>query len=234
VWTPDGKQLVFGSWRGGGFSNLYAQQPDSGTAERLTESPDMQLPTAISPDGATVIFHSFTKSLQALRLHSPRQTVTLVESPLEERNGVISPDGRWLAYEAESSSEAGLLDVYVRPFPDANRGVWQVTRGGGTLPLWARNGRELYYVKTDGSMMAVPVEATAASWRVGAATELFRGEYLMRGDGSLGRHYDVAPDGRFVMLKRDPAAAPRGSPHFVVVQHWLTELGRVVPTRDPS
>jgi serine/threonine protein kinase/Tol biopolymer transport system component len=234
VWTPDGKQLVFGSWRGGGFSNLYAQQLDSGTAEQLTESPDMQLPTAISPDGATVVFHSFTKSLQALRLHSPRQTVTLVESPLEERNGAISPDGRWLAYEAESSSEAGLLDVYVRPFPDANRGVWQVTRGGGMFPLWARNGRELYYVKTDGSIMAVPVEATAASWRVGAATELFRGEYLMRGDGSLGRHHDIAPDGRFVMLKRDPAAAPRGSPHFVVVQHWLTELGRVVPTRDPS
>jgi len=70
------------------------QQPDS-AEERLTESADMQLPTDISPEGATIIFHRCTKSLQALRLQSARQTVALVESPLEERNGALLYDGRF-------------------------------------------------------------------------------------------------------------------------------------------
>ncbi|MGH9202903.1 MAG: TolB family protein, partial [Vicinamibacterales bacterium] len=166
VWTPDGARIVFGSWRAGGFSNLYVQQPDRADAERLTDSADMQLPTGISPDGATIIFHSFTRSLQALRL-TGRESVTLVESPVEERNGTLSADGRWLAYEAESSSNPGELDVYVRPFPDVNRGVWQVSRGGGTFPLWSRSARELYYVKPDGTMMVVPIETTTGDWRAG-------------------------------------------------------------------
>ena len=119
--------------------------------------------------------------------------------------------------------------MYVRPFPDVNRGVWQVSRGGGTFPLWSRSDPELYYLKTDGTMMAVPVEATSGSWRAGVATELFRGDYLLRGEGSLGRHYDVARDGRFRMLKRQSTGDDRRVPHFVVVQHWDSELARLVP-----
>lgn len=55
VWTPDGRRIVFGSWRAGGFSNLYVQDIDAADAVRLTDSPDMQLPTSISPDGRTVV-----------------------------------------------------------------------------------------------------------------------------------------------------------------------------------
>jgi Tol biopolymer transport system component len=224
VWTPDSRRIVFGSWRGGGFSNLYIQDPDTGSAERLTDSPDMQLPTAIAPDGTTLVFHSFTRSLQALRLQAGRATTTLVETPVEERNGELSPDGRWLAYEGESPSRPGQLEVYVRPFPDADRGVWQVTRNGGTFPVWARNGRELFYVAIDGTMIAVPVETSGAIWKAGSPAELFRGPYTHR-DGSLGRQYDVARDGRFLMLKRE---APVGAPHFVIVQNWMADLARKV------
>jgi serine/threonine-protein kinase len=224
VWSPDARRLVFGSWRGGGFSNLYALDLESGSTERLTGSPDMQLPTAITPDGKTLVFHSFTKSLQALRLEPGAEPMTLVESPLEERNAALSPDGRWLAYEAESTTVPGRLDIYVRPFPDVNRGLWQVTSEGGTFPLWSRDGRELYYVTLDNAIVAVPVDGSATTWQAGTPTTLFHREYFVR-DGSLGRQYDVAPDGRFLMLKRE---AGTEASHFVIVQNWVAELARQV------
>jgi serine/threonine protein kinase/Tol biopolymer transport system component len=224
VWTPDGQRIVFGSWRGGGFSNLYLQDPNDARAERLTDSADMQVPTSITPDGSTVVFHSFTERIEALRLDGPQSArqLVLVETPQEERNGAVSPDGRWLAYEAEAPGPPGQLDVYVRPFPDVDRGLWQVTTGGGEYPVWARDGRELFYVKPDGTVVALPVEALGAAWRAGSPADVFRGPYLFRGDGSLGRNYDVAPDGqRFLMLKNTSEVR---APHFVVVQNWTAEL----------
>jgi Tol biopolymer transport system component len=230
VWMPpDGKRIVFGSWRGGGFSNLYVQEPGRADAERLTESPDMQMPTSITPDGSTLIFHSFTQRLEALRLNEQGKTqqFALVDTPLEERNGVVSPDGRWLAYEGESSTRPGHLDIYVRPFPDVRRSLWQVTTQGGLYPAWGPGGRELFYLKLDGTLVAVSVEKTD-TWRAGAPAELFRGRYLFQGDGSLGRQYDVSPDGqRFIMLKA--VGVLDTDPHFVIVQNWLAELKRQVP-----
>ncbi len=221
VWRSE-RRIVFGSWRGGRFSNLYQLDLRTGSTERLTDSHDMQLPTSITPDGATLIFHSFMKSLQALRLDARREPITLVETPGEERNGELSPDGRWLAYEGESASVLGQLDIYVRPFPDVNRGLWQVTRSGGTFPVWSRNGRELFYVTLDGTMVAVTVETSGSVWKGGSPTELFRGQYDIR-EGSLGRQYDVAPDGRFLMLKREDTG---DAPHFVIVQNWGVEFTR--------
>jgi hypothetical protein len=90
---------------------------------------------------------------------------------------------------------------------------------------------ELYYAKADGTLVATSVQINATTWQAGTAVELFRGPYLMFGDGSMGRHYDVSPDGRFLMIKeaRDPAAV---AAHFVVVQDWLTELRKL--TSEPT
>jgi hypothetical protein len=71
-------------------------------------------------------------------------------------------------------------------------------------------------------MVAVPVEVSGTVWKAGSPIVLFRGPYAIR-DGSLGRHYDVAHDGRFLMLKREATAE---AAHFVVVQNWVTELDR--------
>jgi eukaryotic-like serine/threonine-protein kinase len=224
VWTPDSRRILFGSWRGGAFSNIYSYDLEAGTTERLTDSPDMQLPTAITQDAATLVFHSFTHRLEALPVRAGVGPRTLVETLGEERNGELSPDGRWLAYEGESTTRPGELDVYVRSFPDVDRGPWQVTRGGGLYPIWARSGRELFYVTLDGTMMAVPIEASGTSWKVGSATQLFQGRYALR-EGSLGRLYDVGPDDRFLMLKNQNSEE---TPHIVLVQNWVAELTRQV------
>jgi hypothetical protein len=201
---------------------------DGGTATRLTDSADMQLPQSISPDGGSVIFNSFPKDLHTLRLQPPFDVKTLVNSPLEERSAAVSPDGAWLAYEAETPSRPGVLDIFVQSFPNAERGTWQVTNDGGMFPVWRRHGQdmELYYARADGTLMAISVQMNATTWQAGTTVELFRGPYLMFGDGSMGRHYDVAADGRFLMIKehRNPAAVPA---HFVVVQNWPLELQKL-------
>jgi Tol biopolymer transport system component len=101
VWTPDGRNVIWSSERTGA-RNLFQQAADgTGPVERLTDSPNQENPTA------------------------------------------VTPDGRWLAYEANDS---GRFEIFVRPFPDVNSGHWQVSTIGGTRPLWARNGQELFYV----------------------------------------------------------------------------------------
>jgi len=153
-----------------------------------------------------------------------------VQTPNLERNGEVSPDGDWLAYE---TNDSGQFEIAVRPFPDVNKGKWQVSTAGGTQPLWARSGRELFYLAPNGAVMSVPVHR-GPTWTAGVPTKLFEGQYY-RGSGNnlstLGRTYDVSPDGkRFLMIKPGGAAdqtAP--APIIVVVQHWFDELKRLVP-----
>src|SRR5206468_34285 len=89
----------------------------------------------------------------------------LIETPFDERNGEVSPDGRFLAYQ---SNESGRSQVYVRPYPQVANGRWQVSAAGGSQPGWARNGRELFYLAS-GHLISVPVETTAATFRAGPA-----------------------------------------------------------------
>jgi serine/threonine-protein kinase len=153
-----------------------------------------------------------------------RRVESLIETPSSELNGEISPDGRWLAYE---SNESGRSEIYVRPFPNVASGRWQVSSGGGTRALWARNGQELFYVTLTGTLMSIRPEA-GITWTAGPPAKLFEGPYYVGGGGAAGRTYDVAPDGRFLMIK--PAGTPdQVAATVIVVQNWTEELKRLVP-----
>ena len=76
------------------------------------------------------------------------------------------------------SNESGPDEIYVRPFPDANSGRWQVSTGGGTRPLWARSGKELFYLGPSGAVMSTSVEG-GSTFRAGNATRLFEGPYAL-------------------------------------------------------
>ena len=97
----------------------------------------------------------------------------LIQSVFAERNGVISPDGRWLAYESNAS---GRFEVWVRPFPDVTSGQSQVSTAGGTRPRWTRSGQELVYVSPTGALMRVGV-ARGASWSTTPPTLLIKEGY---------------------------------------------------------
>jgi serine/threonine-protein kinase len=232
VWTPDGHRLIFSSERAG-TRNLYWQAADgTGAVERLTDSPNPQVPTAASPDGRQLIFTETAPKtgddVMQMELDGTHRVTPLVQSPFAERNGIVSPDGRWLAYEANDS---GRVEISVRPFPDVNSGHWQVSTVGGTRPLWARSGQELFYVSPTGALMRVGVERSA-SWSATTPTLLVKEGYLTT-PSNLGRTYDVSPNGqRFLMIKEgggtDQTVAPL---QLIVVQNWTEELKRLVPTR---
>jgi len=231
VWTPEGRRLFFASDREQPGRNLYAQAADgTGAAERLTTSPNQQNATAITPDGTRLLFTEnappTNEDVMQVTVSGSHTVTPLVHTSAAERNGIVSPDGRWLAYEANDS---GPFEIYVRPYPDTASGRWQVSTGGGTRPLWSRDGRELFYVSSANGMMRVGVDR-AASWTATAPTMLLKDGSVVSAEQNVGRNYDVSPDGqRFLVVK--PVNASNEAPQLVVVQHFDEVLKRLVPTK---
>ena len=233
MWTPDGQRLLWDSTRAGAY-NLFWQAADgTGAVERLTESPNTQASHSFTPDGKQLVLREDIpgqgQDLVVLTLAGERRVTPLLHAQYNERNGEISPDGKWLAYE---SDESGRFEVYVRPFPNVEASRSAISRGGGQQPLWAADGRQLFYRGPDGAVVGVTVE-TSGTFEAGLPEILLRGGYFGGGGGIFGRTYDVSTDGkRFLMIKQgsgDGAAAP--VPTITVVQNWLEELNRFVPRK---
>jgi len=106
-----------------------------------------------------------------------------------------------------------------------------VSTGGGTRPLWARNGQELFYVSPTGALMRVGVER-APSWAATTPTLLIKEGYITAPGGNPGRSYDISPDGqRFLLLKAGDGSGQAAAPtNLIVIQHFDEELKRLVPT----
>jgi eukaryotic-like serine/threonine-protein kinase len=117
--------------------------------------------------------------------------------------------------------------VYVRPFPNVDGGRWQISRDGGGYPLWARSGRELFFMTSTNRLVVVQIKSSTG-FEFSSPQPLFDlAPYLLR---SVGRPFDISSDAqRFVVVK----AAAYGSsarPSIVIVSNWLEELKRLVPT----
>ena len=226
VWTPDGKRIIFGLGQSGTRSLFWKSADGTGTAERLTKALTAQFPQSVSPDGRFVVFRQETSAaggptdLMLLPLAGNRQATPLVQSQssFQQRDGEISPDGRWLAYQ---SNESGQSEIYVRPFPEVGRGRWQVSSGGGSQPVWSRSGRELYFVTTDHYLAQVSVESAAGRFAVSKPVNVRDvRQFFVR---SPGRSYDISPDGRRFLMIRDSAIGG-GQAQLVIVEHWFDEL----------
>ncbi len=233
VWTPDSGQIIFGSQRVGGevnSSGIFKVAADgTGTITRLSDK--LGAPTSISPDGSRLVFSqdggATGSDVMQLRLDGDYQPTPLVQTAFNERNGEVSPDGRWLAYEANDS---GTFEVYVRPFSEGGGGPRaQVSTGGGTRPLWSRKGRELFFVAPEGALMRVGFEQ-GPKWTATVPTKLFEGRYFTGGGGFAARMYDNSPDGQQFLVLKEGGSESASPDSLVVVQHFDEELKRLVPT----
>jgi eukaryotic-like serine/threonine-protein kinase len=182
-----------------------------------------------SPDGKHLIFQELTSAsgmdLMQLTLDGSRRISPLLRTPFSERYGMVSPDGRWLAYDSNSS---GTYEVYVRSFANSSLGQWQVSTAGGTQPTWGPGGKELFFFGRDGALMSVSVSA-ATTWAARTPTRLLEPRYVS-GSGNFGRTYDLSKDGsRFLLIKAPGTDSATTSPNLLLVQHWAEELKARVP-----
>ena len=169
VWSPDGRQVFFGSDRGGTF-DVYSQRADgSEDARAELVAPGFQAPMAFTPDGKRLVAYENRRNISVIDLQTSH-IEPLLEGDPGPHLAEISPDGHFIAYE---SAEAGSdTDIFVRPYPDVHTARERVSTGGGRFPRWGQHGTELFYVTPEGALLAVPV-TLAPEFKAGNATKLF-------------------------------------------------------------
>jgi serine/threonine-protein kinase len=227
LWTPDGTRIVFTSRRPG-YSELFWRAADgTGSNERLlTRAKDLTnlFATSWSADGQQLIFTEvqadLVSSIGQFTLDSPsRATVLLPGSDVSNARAAISPNGRWIAYESNTS---GQFEIYVERYPQLGDRK-KISTNGGRDPRWSRTGGELFWASEDGQLLAASVQS-GTTFEPGPPRVLLDQAMtpILLGDQS----YDVIDDRRFVVIRSDTSDAPS----IVVVQNWLEELKRLVPT----
>jgi serine/threonine protein kinase/Tol biopolymer transport system component len=224
-WTPDGKEMVFGSPKANtNVIAIYRTAADgSGQPQRILDGDNPRFPIAWSPDGRHLAFVEWhPQNMRDIWIYSeagdPR-TEPIVATLFDEFAPKFSPDGRWLAYV---SNESGHYEVYVRPYPEGH-GRWLVSAGGGTEPLWSPDGHALFYRNGD-EMMEVPVQ-TEPTFSVDSPSVVFTRAFKTGIYSTLS--YDITADGqRFLMIQRNLEEIPN---ELNVVLNWSEELRRKVP-----
>jgi serine/threonine protein kinase/Tol biopolymer transport system component len=214
VWSPDGLTLAFWSDRNGKYG-IYRRTLGSSADIVVYES---STPTYLgnwSRNGKFLLYHN-VQGIVALPMTGPREPLRLIESPYAKDEPHFSPDGQWFAY---NSNESGAFEVYVASFPAAEKRR-QVSLGGGGVPWWRADGRELFYMSRDGKLMAVPVTPGPAP-EFGIPTVLF--QTPLSSPLLISAQYVVADNGQRFLLAV-PARTTTTS--ITVVLDWTKLLGR--------
>jgi Tol biopolymer transport system component/predicted Ser/Thr protein kinase len=223
AWFPDGERLAYVSDHVG-FYDLYERPASGGPEKILARSKQDKILPSVSPDGRHLLTSvneagNFTRVW--IPLSGGGDSLRLTgDSRFSEEHPEISPDGRWTAFD---SSESGQKEVYVQPLPGGPKR--QVSIGGGQMPIWNRNGSEIFYAARDGMLMSVALRFPADRLEIAEPQSLFPLRLGVSGEIQFPRHpYDVSPDGqKFLVIRRAPDSEADGA---VVVTNWTAVLGR--------
>jgi Tol biopolymer transport system component len=233
LWTPDGQRIIFPSTRAG-YPELFTRRADStGSDERLlARAKDLAdlLADGWSRDQKHLLFTEVPPSIKCsigqIAIERPSDVKLLVKSEFCNAGASVSPDGHWIAY---SSSVSDRHEIFVERYPELGT-KQQLSTSGGAFPLWSRDGRELFFMTLDGrKMFSVPVQS-GATLVAGVPQVLFEFPMLTPLGGN--RPYDIAPDGRFLIIRSgqaDPDVGPAST--LILVQNWFEELKRLVPVK---
>jgi Tol biopolymer transport system component len=224
VWSPDGKTVYFSFSESGEPPGIYSRPADGSGPQQRALAGEKKLAVAdVSPDGKYLLYEegdAESSQLKALPLGGDGKPLLLVDH-LEgmpgglagARNARVAPTGGWVAYQ---SNESHQNEVYIAKFP-AGGSKYQVSVGGGSMPLWGKDGKHLYYLDPVQKLIAVDVELGKDLVRVGRPVPLFQtGVRSSIGGGG----YDVTRDGRFLLLN----STTESSTPLTLVTNWDAEL----------
>ena len=228
AWSPDGRFLVFASARDGTPGLFRVAVDGTGGVERVATNPDNRTlhPYGITGDGASVLLwelgtDDFSRRMSKLSLGQQHRRTVIRPDDFGAATPALSPDGAWLTFEARSAGRPAAIDV--RPFPDVDAGRWTLSTLGSD-PVWSPGGDAVYFrLRGPPRVMRVPfsTEPVGASGLPVVVTDI---PYL----NARGRQYDVAPDGRLLMVGVAAQGAEALS-RFHVVENWHQELLERVP-----
>jgi eukaryotic-like serine/threonine-protein kinase len=225
TWSPDGSKIIFASNSGGAY-DLYQKLASGVTGEQLLlKSTDDKWPTSWSRDGRFLLYQSSGRNvtkgdLWVLPLEGDKKPFSFQGSGFNSDDAQFSPDGRSVAY---ISDESGRSEVYVRTFSPATAttgsdtgGKWLISTAGGTEPRWRGDGKELYYLAPDNTLMAVEISANPA-FSAGVPKALFQPPRFPSFVSE--NHWDVTRDGKRFLFAAQSTQAP-----FTVVLNWQAGL----------
>jgi Tol biopolymer transport system component len=220
-WLAGGKQVLFRRFE----AMTWIAADGSGMEGLVPQATRRDWPTAAGPDPDSALvarWHSETGSdVFLLSMTGEVEPRSLIATPANEGGAQLSPDGRWLLYQSDTS---GAAEIFVRPYPGLDR-AWQVSAGGGFQPRWNPATMEICY-RSGGRMVAVPFDGRGADPVVGKPLPLFADDYDF-GVGITIPNYDITRDGRFVMLRRGPRSGT-----LRAALHWTDELRLILAKGD--
>jgi eukaryotic-like serine/threonine-protein kinase len=217
VWTPAGDRLILNRQEKSTERDLFIRAADgSGVESAVLVDGSSKDAMSVSPDGRILLYRVSSKrnDIWMKPLDGSGEPKPFIATEFDENYGRFSPDGRWVAY---SSNESGRPEVYVVPFPGPG-GKWQISIAGGELPRWRGDGRELFYLAQDKTLMAVTVDAGTTAVRAGEAAPLFRTAVPTM----VGYNYAVSADGQRFLINTSVDVPPP----LAVIENWPTLLKR--------
>jgi Tol biopolymer transport system component len=214
-WTPDGASIIY-SHVVGPTNDIVRKPIAGGIEEVLARALVNGFTSDVSPDGKQIVYQmSAAKTgfdIGLISLDDSHRTSVYLGTPANERSAQFSPDGKWMAYQ---SDESGRNEVYIQTIPIGGK-KYQISTTGGSLPVWRRDGQELFFLSLDQKIISVPLRINGATLDPGTPQELFSVP------GALG--FTIPRDAQRFLINFPAGGEAAVAPPITVLTNWQSAL----------